>query len=206
MADLEYGRVCLVECPSCNGIEARQVYLRWLCGLRGGELDTNFNSCHETQPVAEALRVLHGSGWLTIHGGVGTGKTYLLTAIVNEARQRGMLSIYSTMSNILDHLRRAHKPGAEVDFDSLWENIMRCQVLCLDEVEKFNSTPWADEKFSQMIDARYRAWTSTTTVLATNSLEDVPGYLKSRAMDGRFQIVFSGDADVRPTLRREGEA
>ena len=200
-----HGPVCLVECPSCNGDDVRQDYLRRLCGLRGGELDADFSGCYKHQPVAEARAVLDRFGWLALAGPYGTGKTYMLTAIVNEARQRGMMAIYSTMSNLLDHLRRAYKPGAEVDFDALWQNILRCQVLCLDEAEKFNATPWADEKFSMMIDERYRRWTQTVTVLATNSLEDMPGYLKSRAMDGRFKIVFAGEQDVRPRLRREKE-
>lgn len=202
----EHGPVCLVSCPICNGEDVRQDYLRRLCGLRGGELDADFDGYwldrHGPKALDVARSVLERQGWLTLHGDVGTGKTYLLTAIVNEGRRRGLMAIYSTMSNLLDHLRRAYKPGAEVDFDALWVNILRCRVLCLDEAEKFNATSWADEKFNMMIDERYRRWPDTVTVLATNSLEDVPGYLKSRAMDGRFKIVFTGDRDVRPGLRR----
>ena len=202
IADSVHGRVCAIDCPVCNGADKRQDYLQQLCGLRGGDLDSRFSSCFKAQPVSEAERVLKHSGWLTLSGEYGTGKTYLLTAIVNEARLRGVMAIYSTMSDLLDHLRRAYKPGAEVEFDALWENIIRCQVLCLDEVEKFSATPWADEKFSMMINERYRRWTDQVTVLATNSLDDVPGYLKSRAMDGRFKIVFVDGKDIRPELRR----
>jgi len=202
----EYGQVCLIECPSCNGMDARQDYLRRLCGLRGGELDADFGGWwaerHEAQMLPAARAALDGYGWLTLHGNVGTGKTFLLQAIVNEARQQGRMAIYIPLPRLLDHLRAAYKPGAEVDFDGLWQNILRCEVLALDEVEKYQPTPWADEKFSSMMDGRYRGWTQTVTVLATNSLEDIAGHLKSRAMDGRFKMVFTGSQDVRPGLRR----
>lgn len=114
----------------------------------------------------------------------------------------GKVGIYVPMAKLMDHLRRAYKPGAEVDFDAFWDNIVKSQVLCLDEIEKYNATSWAEERFFALLDARYRDMTSCVTVLATNDIESVPGYLKSRMMDGRFKVMFLDGKDMRGGLRR----
>lgn len=198
-ADGEHGRVTLMRCPSCNGMESRQEYLAEICGLNPGEIDTTFADCHRNDWAEAGQQIIDRHGWLTLHGGYGTGKTYLLTAIVNEARQAGHMAMYFTVAAILDHLRNAYKPGTEVDFDGLWRNVQRCEILCLDEIEKWSPTAWAEERFFAMIDDRYRDRGRFGTVLATNSLEDVPGYLKSRLMQkgAQFRTIHTGSKDKR---------
>lgn len=200
------GPAKLVQCKRCNPMSSAQERLRSICRLEGDELGFTFQGydvrAHGEKPLYAARETLKANGWLTLRGEFGTGKTYLLAAIVNEAIAQGRMAIYSTMADMLEHLKVAFKPGAEVDFDALWDNVLRCDVLCIDEIEKFAPTPWAQEKLFQMVNSRYRNWQETVTCFATNDLANCPGYLKSRIMDGRFAVVSMTGA-MRPQLRRE---
>lgn len=204
----ERGLAKLVACRICNGTDRRQEYLQRICGLQGAELEASFSNywlgteCRRAA-LGAAQRVLKVGGWLTLTGAFGTGKTYLLQAIVNEARKGGREAVYMTMTRLLDHLRDAFKPGAEVEYSGLWDVVCKADVLCLDEAEKFNATPWVQERLFDLANRRYQSWYRGVTCWATNNIADAPGYLKSRLLDGRFTIVKFDDKDLRPRLRRE---
>lgn len=207
LAMTEYGLAVLIPCRVCNGTDKRQEYLRRVCGLAGDELSAGFDEywtqTRERQTALGCARdVLARNGWLTLDGQFGTGKTYLLQAIVNEARLSGQQAVYTTMARLLDHLRDAFKPGHEVTFSGLWDVVCKSKVLCIDEVEKFSPTPWAEERLFDMANRRYQDWSQLATVFATNDLAGCPGYLKSRMLDGRFRVVKFSAGDVRPGLRR----
>lgn len=203
------GPAKLVQCPSCNGDDRQQAYLESICGLEGEELGFSFQKWMNVGTRGKALEaakwVLANHGWLTLDGRYGTGKTYLLAAIVNEARKAGRMAIYASMASLLDHLRSAFHPDSEMAFDALWNNILRAEVLCIDEAQDFNPTPWADERFKLMVVERYRCWQDTVTVVATSNVEALPGLLKSRAMDRRFRFVMLEGEDMRKSLERRGD-
>lgn len=153
------------------------------------------------------------SGWVTLSGPFGVGKTFLLAATVNEARLAGKLAIYTTIADLLDDLRSSFDPKSGENFGTIFHDFATADVLAIDEIEKFRATAWAEEKFFQLIEQRYRAWADCLTVLATNrrlNQEIVaetryPGYLESRIKDGRFWQLdqFWQVKDVRPALRRK---
>jgi DNA replication protein DnaC len=165
-------------------------------------------------PCLAALDILdRGRGWLTFWGKPGVGKTYLLAAVVNEARKRDMPAVYTTMAELLDDFRRTFDPGSPVPFAALWEAVTTAQVLAVDELEKFNTTDWAEERFFMLIEKRYREADQLLTIFATNKrvergfmmMDDsyAAGYLESRLTDGRFAVVEIGGGDVRPGLQRK---
>ncbi len=99
---------------------------------------------------------------------------------------------------------RANLPNALIlardwAFDARWDLLIRAEVLALDELDEFNTTPWAMERFMRLMDERWRAMDSRLTLCATNSrINALPEKVASRLRDGRAQIVETAGSDQRP--------
>lgn len=212
----------IVPCDRC-GKEWQQERLRRLCGLsphmQGWTLD-RFALEFRDQVQAESRRralaaarkaVTEPKGFLTFWGSWGTGKTYLLAAIVNECRKLGYTAIYTTVADLLDELRETFDPGVRESYTVRFERLKRSKVLALDELEKWRASDWAEEKFFQLVDERYRHCEDRLTVFATNAKvmhgcrvvkgTRWPGYLEDRLTDGRFGVVELKGGSVRPRLK-----
>jgi DNA replication protein DnaC len=193
------------RCSVC-GPHRQAEYLRRIDGLTAEMRTWTFaNTVTARNPDAwqTAQAVAQSPEWfLTLSGPYGIGKTRMLTCIVNEARESRWPAVYLTTAQLLDHLRNAYAPNAEVSFDGMWERVSKARVLALDELDRWNPTPWAQEKFFQLIDARYRAGAEMLTVFATNSdIDNLPGYVQSRMMDRRCRIFKLAGTDMRQVRR-----
>lgn len=161
-------------------------------------------------------------GYVTFHGGYGSGKSHLLAGICNELHDKGKTVHYTTLAGLLDYLRQAFDPQSTSSYTARYERMLRAEVLALDEVDKCSMTAWADEKLFQLIDDRYRRAADCLTLIATNqrlcdrdkagkvvkTYSVLPesrhaGAIMSRLLDGRFLVVDMGDEDVRPSLDRD---
>ncbi len=229
------------DCPACGGIGWQRLDVPFnhpdfaklfpceICGLgkkaqwlekisrlspemRQWELGLFKDRNNARQLLSEALDKQHG--WVVLSGPPGTGKTYLLGAMVNEAGRRGIPAVYITMAELLADLRDTFNPTGGQGFSSLFNSILEAKLLALDEIEKFRPTPWAEEQAFRLFEQRYRNWDQCITILATNKrvngsspiLEETnyPGYIESRLMDGRFTRLSFWDApDARPALRED---
>lgn len=210
-----FGR--LEPCELC-GEQRRAKYLLQLSRLspemQAWTLD-GFNARGKMNGIVPQIRrqMAQGMGWITLSGPPGTGKTFILGAIANEMRMNGRAAVYTTTADLLADLRDSFDPDAGKNYSALLTSIMDASVLCLDEIEKFRPTPWAEELFFRLMEQRYRNWTTCLTVLATNrrigldklviSSTAYPGYLESRIMDGRFLQLndFWSVSDARTALR-----
>ncbi len=193
------------RCPSC-GPQRQTEYLRKIDGLTAEMREWTFANTtpnRNSEAWRAAQEVANDPRWLfTLTGPYGVGKTRLLSCIVNEAREQRKPAVYLTTAQLLDHLRSAYSPGAEIGYDAMWDRVSTARVLALDELDRWNPTPWAQEKFFQLVDARYRAGAEMLTVFATNSgLDTLPGYVQSRMMDRRCRIFNMAGADVRQVRR-----
>ena len=193
----------LVRCDVC-GTDQQQTYLAKLSGLSGEMLRWTLDTTTKTPGNAGAYDAIQSlvdkpSWFITLHGTNGVGKTRLLTALVNAGRRQGWKSVYMTTAGLLDHLRSAYAPGrSSVTFDGVWDKIVTAKILVMDEVDRWSATAWAQEKFFELIDHRYRNGLTLLTGFATNNtIEDMPPYLSSRIQDHRCQIHEITGQDMR---------
>ena len=183
----------LVRCPACGG-NARAQYLDKICGLpellRGftwtQKKDGRLAECHRA-----AARLIADPRWFfTLTGPYGSGKSGTLAAIVNAGKAAGKTAIYTTTADMLDVLRAAFAPGAPGDSYLERLDLFRAaDILALDELDRFNTTPWAEQAFFQVMESRYENGPRMLTAFATNAkVSDLPGYLVSRMQDARCQV------------------
>lgn len=154
---------------------------------------------------AEALAAVRQAvaerrGLITLTGRPGLGKTALLICAVNEVREAGTPGVYSTVTDLLDYLRQAFDPKqAGLSFDSRWDLLVNADVLAVDEMDEFNTTGWAMERFLRLIDQRWRHIDERLTLLATNSpIHQLPDKVASRLHDGRGRVIAMQGPDLRP--------
>jgi len=208
--DPRFGKTA--PCPAgCNAEEGRR-RLEKMSGLIGDQLRFRFDLPWRSGQQ-HAVAILQGcliqqppAGFLLLTGSYGSGKTYMLCAAVNQARADGWSGVYLNAEQLLQHFRNAYDPKAEnIGFDGLWQRVIEATVLCIDEVDRINPTPWAQAKMFQLLDDRYEAAIyggpreKRLTVLASNLRpREMPEFLSSRLLDSESAVLDLWDvADMR---------
>lgn len=190
------------ECKADEDKLRQSQFLLKMDGLTAKEREWRFTNLQDIY----APGVLHGikvavdarCGLITLIGSFGVGKTTLLMCAVNEGRNAGKLAIYTTVTDLLSYLRSTFDPGSEENFDKYWDGLIRCDILALDELDEFNTTPWAMERFLRLIDERWRRMDEVLTLCATNNrLQSLPGKIQSRLRDLRAEIITLEGRDMR---------
>jgi DNA replication protein DnaC len=129
------------------------------------------------------------SGWLVLCGPSGCGKTHLAAAIANACIERGYPAFFVGVPDLLDHLRAAYRPGSEVSYDELFEQVRNAPLVILDDLGVHSATPWAQEKLFQLLNHRYNY--RLPTVFTTSALlEDMDERLRTRLGDPGLSQVF----------------
>ena len=146
--------------------------------------------------AVEAVRPAYerGHGMVFLWGTYGQAKTMVGKILIATAINDGKQAAYANVSGVLDDIRLAfdeqeHKTTELLRRMEFW--ISR-DVLFLDELDKSNDTPWAQERMFQLLDQRYARAVreEALTVIASNKSDDaLDGYLKSRLRDNRLGPV-----------------
>ena len=206
ISDETFGKV--FDCPACSAGRMSQ-YLKdhsgltsWLSHVKRDDWmaapnrDPQFNAM--TELVAQER------GWLTLWGPYGVGKTWILACVVNEFIAKKRQGVYTTAGGLLDHLRDSYTDDAYRYAFGQWSG---CFALAVDEVNEYHPTPWAADKYRQLMDHRYNMKDEAVTVLACNVNpagmdwpEDLR-WLSSRMSE--FPIVEASGGDIRPVLKGE---
>lgn len=204
--DKGFGQAIRCECQFENDRDKHRQLLLRHDGLNPSERAMRFVDVQGGANDSAVAQVIDATqrrkGIITLMGRPGTGKTSLLMAAVNEAREAGVPAVYTTVTDLLDYLRQAYAPNVELSFDARWDLLVRAEVLALDELDEFNTTAWAMERFLRLIDERWRAMDKCLTLCATNSrLNSLPEKVASRLRDGRAMVCELTGADMRPYQR-----
>jgi DNA replication protein DnaC len=125
----------------------------------------------EQESLQYALSVAYNfaqqpNGWLLLEGSYGTGKTHLAAALGNLRLDLGDQVFFITAPDLLDHLRTAFGPSAELTFDELFERLKTVPLLIIDDLGTENPSNWAREKLFQLINHRHAG--QLPTVVTTN--------------------------------------
>ena len=204
----KHPRIRRCVCQETVDLDRRRRYLEDIDGLSARERSLAFGGLRraDNNRAIESVEQAVGrrKGLITLTGKPGTGKTTLLICAVNAARERGIPAVYVVMADLLDYLRAAYNPTVTttLTFDARWELLTHAEVLAIDEMDQFNATQWATERFLLLIDERWRNMDTRLTLLATNSrLVELPDKVYSRLRDGRAYTYSMAGPDVRPALR-----
>jgi DNA replication protein DnaC len=150
----------------------------------------------EEKPRRQHLQEL---GWIVLLGPVGVGKTHLAIAAAQASLDAGIVTLFTTAPDLLDHLRATFKPEAEVPYDELFERMRTAELLVLDDLGTQRSSPWANEKLFQLMNHRYLYRLPTIVTLNGKAWKQLDERLRSRLSDrGLVQLVeLQGAADYR---------
>jgi DNA replication protein DnaC len=144
----------------------------------------------------------NGSG-LYFGGGVGTGKTHLAVAVMNDLiRRERVPALFVTVPELLDNLRGAYNDPAK-NLDEWMEAVKNAELLILDDLGSEKPTPWVQERMFVIINHRYRE--SLPTLITSNTRpKDLPSQLGERTASRIFSmctgVELEGD-DYRKSSR-----
>ena len=99
-----------------------------------------------------------------LYGGVGIGKTYLVSCIANKLLEQYVPVIITSSIALLGRYKKAYSDKqAEI---VITNNLQQADLLIIDDLGVENDTTWAKEKLYEIIDFRYR--NAKPTIVTTN--------------------------------------
>ncbi len=195
LGDPEFGKAVPCRCVENESRETRQSRLQRYSNLgpltrltfenliRLGRSSDQRDQARFQRCVSDAEAFAQDpQGWRVLVGASGCGKTHIAAAVANRCIERGIPALFVVVPDLLDHLRAAYRPNAEVSYDQLFEQVRNAPVLILDDLGTQSSTAWAQEKLFQVINHRFNA--RLPTVITTNvSLNKFDERLRTRLGD-----------------------
>jgi DNA replication protein DnaC len=144
---------------------------------------------------------------LYLSGDVGTGKTHLAVAVMNELmRRKRVPALFVTVPELLDNLRGAYNdPGRNLD--EWMDTVKNADLLVLDDLGSERPTEWVQERIYVIVNHRYRE--ALPTIFTSNiGPKDVATQLGERTASRIIAmceegIDIEGD-DYRESARNGG--
>ena len=138
------------------------------------------------------------SGWLTITGPHGSGKTHLAASIANKCIGIGTPAYFIYVSDLLDHLRTNLSYQEDTESENISYQVRNIPVLVLDGLSNKSSTQWAQEKLIQILN--HRANGKLHTVITTSDdISTLDPFIRSRLQDEDLGTIVQTAAAVKPS-------
>jgi len=214
--DDEYKRLQLEQMRKIREREAANYKPDWSrIGISEAEASLTWDAIKpgisDGYKAVEVVRPMYSRGWgmAFLWGNWGQAKTLLGKIVTATAYRDNKRTAYANMSGILNDIRLAFDAQENKTTELLrkmdwW---IEREVLFLDELDKVNNTPWAQEQIFILIDKRYQMAVreEALTVIASNTSDkELDGYLKSRLHDRRIgEVVHLNGADARQLVPDE---
>ncbi|HHX95142.1 MAG TPA: ATP-binding protein [Clostridia bacterium] len=116
---------------------------------------------------------------LFIYGNVGSGKTYLCSAIANYLLENGKEVLFIVVPDLLDEIRASYSGDSEYSEIQVLRYAINAPVLVLDDLGAHNYTEWARNKIYSIINNRLN--NNMPTVINSNlNLGQIERYLGER--------------------------
>ena len=101
---------------------------------------------------------------LYLSGSFGSGKSYLLSALVNELSNKGFVTVNVHYPRLLQKLKSSFN---EFSYDDVLDEIMKSDVLLIDDIGAENNTSWSRDDVLGTI-LQYRMDNNLTTFFTSN--------------------------------------
>jgi DNA replication protein DnaC len=127
--------------------------------------------------------------WL--FGPVGVGKTHLCAGTVLACAENGLAGTFKTAAGFLDAIKLTYDTRDKIKRGEadIIAQLARVPLLVLDDLDKVDFTPWASQKFYQLINARYE---QNVPLLATSNCSPADLALRwsERGLDKMMSVAI----------------
>ena len=144
------------------------------------------------------------SGWLTLLGGTGTGKTHLAAAAAGRRLAAGDSVYFAVAPDLFDALRETYGAGTAATYAERFAELSEADILVLDDLHAQARSDWVEEKLYQLLARRYvqRLPTLITSNLGRGELGRLNPRIASRLLDAQVGAVYEiNAADYRTGYR-----
>lgn len=106
---------------------------------------------------------------VVLTGAEGTGKSHLAVGILRHVIEKGGTARYTTVAEFMARLRTSYNHSGETE-KSIFDDVTKCDFLCLDEIGKNTGTAFDCSQFFRVIERRHAD--CKPTVLVSNLARD----------------------------------
>lgn len=190
------------DCPICRANNVDRIKSLWLnSGLEKEEREYSLGfldgRAGKESALREAQELLsltpYPSGWLSLYGAYGVGKSGVLKSLVAAFIRAGVSARYIRAMDVLGEARETYGDESAESEAEMVSRYSHYSFLAVDEVDRVSGTEWARAMLFNVLDDRYKKRGEIATAIATNSLPDsMPpafGYLNDRMKDGARAIL-----------------